>query len=120
MFSLLALGIISPFLLIVALIYFFKLPKQPTERVKAFIERAKSGPLAHRGGRPENTLTAIKKSSELGASGVEVDLAFTKDGHPVLLHDSRIDRTSNGSGRVQDKTLEQLKKLEFGVKTGGY
>lgn len=97
-----------------------KLSQLPKYKVDAFIARALVGPLAHRGGRPENTLAAMIKSSQLGASGIEVDLAFTKDGEPVLLHDSRIDRTSNGSGRVQSFTLKELKELDFGIKTGGY
>lgn len=96
-----------------------KLPQLPQYRIDSLIARARAGPLAHRGGRPENTLEAITRSHQLGASGVEVDLHFTKDGEPVLLHDARIDRTSNGSGRVQSFTLSELKKLDFGIKTGG-
>ena len=96
-----------------------KLPKIPKYKTDAFIARAMAGPLAHRGGKPENTLVAIRRSKRSGAVGVEVDLAFTKDGKPVLLHDERIDRTSNGSGRVWNLTLQELKKLDFGVKSGG-
>lgn len=103
----------------VVLYYKLKLPQLAKYKVDAFIVRARTGPLAHRGGRPENTLPAITKSSQLGASGIEVDLAFTKDGEPVILHDSRVDRTSNGSGRVQSMTLKELKELDFGIKTGG-
>lgn len=107
------------FILFMALCYKLKYSQLPKYRVDSIITRARAGPLAHRGGRPENTLAAITKSHQLGASGVEVDLAFTKDGEPVLLHDGRIDRTSNGSGRVRDKTLKELKELDFGIKTGG-
>ena len=102
-----------------ALYQTLKLPQLPRYKVDAFIARAMAGPLAHRGGRPENTVCAITKSSQLGAVGIEVDLAFTKDGEAVLLHDERIDRTSNGSGRVHNMTLKQLKQLDFGVKSGG-
>lgn len=104
---------------VAVLFFMMKLPRLPQEKVNTFIEIANKGPLAHRGGKPENTLAAITKSSKQGASGVEVDLSFSKDGEPVLLHDSRVDRTSNGSGRVNNLTLKQLKKLDFGMKTGG-
>jgi glycerophosphoryl diester phosphodiesterase len=50
--------------------------------------------------------------------GIEVDLAFTKDGAAVLLHDDAIDRTSNGVGQVQDKTLQELRALSFGESGG--
>ncbi len=103
----------------VVLFHVLKLPQLPGYKLNSFIARAKAGPIAHKGGRPENTLAGINKSSQLGAPGIEVDLAFTKDGEAVLLHDARVDRTSNGSGRVDKFTLEELKKLDFGVKTGG-
>ena len=101
------------------LFHVLRLPQLPSYKLNTFISRAKAGPIAHRGGRPENTLAAITKSSQLGAPGIEVDLAFTKDGEPVLLHDPKVDRTSNGSGRVERLTLKELKALDFGVKTGG-
>ena len=96
----------------------FKLPQHPKRKVDAFIARALCGPLAHRGGTPENTLAAITRSSQLGCVGFEVDLAFTKDGAAVLLHDDQVDRTSNGKGRVRDMTLQEVKKLDFGKSAG--
>ena len=101
------------------LYYYFKLPRLPNYKVEAFMAQAMTGPLAHRGGKPENTLAAIAKSKQHGAVGVEVDLAVTQDGQAVLLHDTRIDRTSNSCGCVKDMTLHQLRKLDFGIKTGG-
>lgn len=92
-------------------------PSGSRARVKAFVERIKAAPIAHRGGTPENTLSAIRKSKSKGASGIEVDLVFTKDGHPVLLHDGSVDRTSNGRGDIHDMTLEEVKKLDFGQGT---
>ena len=100
------------------LLRFYRLPKFPRDRVDAFLKRARSGPIAHRGGIPENTLRAFHLSKTDGAIGVEVDLQFSKDGHPVLIHDSTVERTSNGQGRVQELTLEQLRELDFGVKFG--
>ena len=75
-------------------------------------------PIAHRGGKPENTLAAFRRSKDEGACAIEVDLEFTKDGHPVLLHDSTVDRTSNGKGAVSELTFEEVKKLDFGIKQG--
>ena len=113
----------TTFMFLAILLRVFAFPKQPRHLVQLFLRSgigSKSGPFAHRGGRPENTLAAMTKSHQLGAMGVEVDLAFSKDGHPVLIHDSTVDRTSDGKGRVKDMTLAQLKKLDFGSKTGGY
>lgn len=100
------------------LLHSFKLSRCPKERAKAFVKRSRAGPIAHRGGSPENTLAAFRRAKAEGASSVEVDLEFTRDGHPVLLHDSTVDRTSNGSGRVADMTLEEVKRLDFGSKYG--
>lgn len=96
----------------------YRLPKFPRDRVDAFLEQARGGPIAHRGGIPENTLRAFRLSKTNGAIGVEVDLHLSKDGHPVLIHDDTVERTSNGRGRVEELTLEQLRKLDFGIKFG--
>ncbi len=71
---------------------------------------------AHRGASgyaPENTLPAFKMAADMGADGVELDVQLTKDDVIVVCHDERIDRTSNGAGRIQDYTLEELKKYDF-------
>ncbi|NJE30736.1 glycerophosphodiester phosphodiesterase [Thermococcus sp. 18S1] len=73
--------------------------------------------LGHRGYSakyPENTLLAFKKAVEAGADGIELDVWLTKDGEVVVIHDDTVDRTSNGSGRVKDMTLDELKSLDFG------
>ncbi len=105
-------------LLVVLVIRSFSLPRTPPGLVKSFIEKARQGHIAHRGGQPENTLAAIKIAKASGASGVEIDLRFTKDGHPVLIHDSTVDRTSNGSGYVHEMTMEEIRELDFGIKCG--
>ncbi|MEJ7264933.1 glycerophosphodiester phosphodiesterase family protein, partial [Staphylococcus epidermidis] len=51
-----------------------------------------------------------------GASYIEIDLQMTKDGHLVAMHDETVDRTTNGTGRVDSYTLEELKKLDAGSK----
>jgi glycerophosphoryl diester phosphodiesterase len=72
---------------------------------------------AHRGGAdalPEHTLGAYLRSLEDGADGLECDVRMTRDGHLVCVHDRRLDRTSNGRGRVSRKTLAELDALDFG------
>ena len=63
---------------------------------------------------PENSISAIKHAIELGVDIVELDVKTTADGIPVLMHDGTIDRTSNGSGKVEDYTLSEL--LTFRLK----
>ena len=71
--------------------------------------------IAHRGGRglgPENTLALFKQTVDLGVDILEMDLRRTKDGVLVVLHDRTVDRTTNGSGAVENLTLEALKNLD--------
>ncbi|MFX3674217.1 MAG: glycerophosphodiester phosphodiesterase [Paenisporosarcina sp.] len=73
--------------------------------------------LAHRGGSliaPESTMTAFKNAASLGVHGFEIDIRLTKDEEIIVFHDEYVDRTSDGSGRVADMTLAELKKLDFG------
>jgi glycerophosphoryl diester phosphodiesterase len=73
--------------------------------------------IAHRGASkhaPENTIAAFRKALELGAEGIELDVHLSADGHLVVIHDEKVDRTSNGNGWVKEKTLEELKALDFG------
>ncbi len=91
-----------------------RLPPFPVGRCRQFVERSRAGPIAHRAGRPENTLAGIRRAEQEGAPGVEVDLAFTKDSVAVLLHDKTVDRTSNGSGKLLELTFEEVRKLNFG------
>lgn len=73
---------------------------------------------AHRGANkaaPENTLAAVRKAIEQGADLVEIDIRQTQDGHLILMHDSMLEKTTNGEGAVGDKTLEELRKLDAGA-----
>ncbi len=63
---------------------------------------------------PENTLPAYILSKKMGFNYVETDISFTSDGIPMLLHDSSIDRTSNGSGLLSQMTYEQVRQYDFG------
>ena len=71
----------------------------------------------HRGANeyaPENTMSAFRISKELGFDMVECDVDFTIDNIPVVIHDSTVDRTSNGTGEVHSFTFEDIRKLDFG------
>ncbi len=72
---------------------------------------------AHRGASklaPENTMAAYQLASESGADGIEIDVQLTKDRVPVLIHDENVRRTTNGTGFVQEYTLNHIKKLDAG------
>ncbi|GAB3795250.1 glycerophosphodiester phosphodiesterase [Micromonospora zhanjiangensis] len=72
---------------------------------------------AHRGSSavlPEHTLAAYLRALDEGADGLECDVRLTRDGHLVCVHDRRLDRTSNGRGRVSARTLAELNELDFG------
>lgn len=67
---------------------------------------------AHRGASayaPENTLPAFRLAEEQGADGIELDVHLTKDGELVVIHDEKLDRTTNGTGLVKDYTLAELR-----------
>lgn len=77
---------------------------------------------AHRGAsahRAEHTLGAYERALEVGADGLECDVRLTADGHLVLVHDRRIDRTSSGTGVVSAQTLSQLRRHDFTTWHGG-
>lgn len=63
---------------------------------------------------PENTLPAYKLSKLYGFEHAETDIEFTSDGVAVLLHDSTIDRTSNGTGNIANMTYSQVSQYDFG------
>lgn len=72
---------------------------------------------AHRGASayaPENTKVAFEKAIELKVNGIEIDLQKTKDGKIVIFHDDYIDKKSNGTGKIEEYTYQELLKLDFG------
>jgi glycerophosphoryl diester phosphodiesterase len=72
---------------------------------------------AHRGctrDHPESTRPALAAALEYGVDGIELDLRLSSDGKAMVIHDDRIDRTSDGSGAVDDLSLVQLKALDAG------
>jgi glycerophosphoryl diester phosphodiesterase len=73
--------------------------------------------VAHRGASgqfPENTRLAFAKAIEARADMIELDCQLSQDGHVVVFHDERLNRTARARGKVSEKTLEQLKKLDVG------
>ncbi|HET8785744.1 MAG TPA: glycerophosphodiester phosphodiesterase family protein [Candidatus Limnocylindrales bacterium] len=73
--------------------------------------------IAHRGHSiavPENTLEAYRRAIELGAEMIECDVNRTKDGELVMIHDWTLDRTTSGSGRVEESTLVEIRDLDAG------
>jgi glycerophosphoryl diester phosphodiesterase len=73
--------------------------------------------MAHRGGRnlwPENTLYAFERAVELGVDVLEMDVHSTNDGAIIVMHDSSVDRTTNGAGPIQNFTLADLQTLDAG------
>ena len=73
--------------------------------------------VGHRGAMrfaPENTLAGFDKAIEMGARVVEIDVRMTADGHFVVMHDARVDRTTDGRGPVARLTLAEIKALDAG------
>lgn len=71
----------------------------------------------HRGDRaaaPENTIPAFEAAFSSGMDFVEADVQLSADGHAVILHDATVDRTTNGTGAVEDLTLAELQALDAG------
>jgi glycerophosphoryl diester phosphodiesterase len=75
--------------------------------------------IAHQGGdgiRPGDTMPAFENAVAIGADVLEMDAHITKDSQIVLMHDEKVDRTTDGSGLIEDLTLDQLKQLDAAYK----
>jgi glycerophosphoryl diester phosphodiesterase len=75
--------------------------------------------IAHRGEHlhhPENTMAAFKTAIDVGADYFELDVRTTSDGKLVLMHDSTLDRTTNGTGEVYKHTFDEIRALDAGSK----
>ena len=71
--------------------------------------------IAHQGGDgiwPGDTLYAFEKAVEIGADVLEMDAHITRDGAIVLMHDEEVDRTTDGTGLIENLTLDELKQLD--------
>lgn len=77
--------------------------------------------IGHRGAAglaPENTLAGLRKAAELGLGWVEFDVKLARDGEPVLMHDETVNRTTDGRGKVAQTTLDELRRLDAGMRFG--
>lgn len=73
--------------------------------------------IGHRGApayAPENTLLSFQKAIDLGVDMIEMDIYCCKTGEPVVIHDEKVDRTTNGKGYVEDMTFEEISALDAG------
>jgi len=93
----------------------------PTGDAPASLWATEIGPrnIAHRGASglaPENTLPAFEEAVRHGADWIELDVHETSDGQVVVIHDDRVDRTTDGQGEVARLTLTELKALDAGYR----
>jgi len=75
--------------------------------------------IGHRGAcalAPENTMSSFRLAYEHKADGIEFDTKLSSDGVVVIIHDQTLDRTTNGTGKVIETSLENLKSLDAGTK----
>jgi glycerophosphoryl diester phosphodiesterase len=73
--------------------------------------------IGHRGAAgyaPENTLASVERALSLGVDYIELDVQRTRDGRLVILHDKRVDRTTDGEGYLADMTFAQARQLDAG------
>jgi glycerophosphoryl diester phosphodiesterase len=83
----------------------------------AIYECARPVIFAHRGSSryaPENTIAAFDLAKKQGAIAVELDTMLSRDGIPVVIHDRRLDRTTNGNGKVDRLSYQELSELDAG------
>jgi len=86
-------------------------------QVRSTIEHDEFLNVAHRGASamaPENTFAAFEAAIDARASAVEMDLRMTSDGHVVVIHDSTVDRTADGTGDVDRMSADELARLDAG------
>lgn len=72
---------------------------------------------AHRGNAayfPENTMASFRSAAELKPDMIETDIHMTRDGELILMHDHTVDRTTNGTGLIREKTLAEMRALDAG------
>lgn len=82
-------------------------------------KKGKTIVIGHRGAlgyAPENTMVSFEKGLACGADMLELDIHVSADGELVVIHDSEVDRTTNGHGPIEAMTLAQIKKLSAGIR----
>jgi glycerophosphoryl diester phosphodiesterase len=102
-------------LLVVTAVLLRLFAKPSTEMAYYTNPRPKTMVIAHQGGDgifPGDTMYAFEKAVELGVDVLEMDAHITQDGEIVLMHDEEVDRTTDGTGLIEDLTLAELKQLD--------
>lgn len=97
------------------MIYFFP---EPNQSKPAYFIHDQPLVIAHQGGEhlaPSSTLEAFRNAMALGVDVIEFDIHMTKDGHLVAIHDPTVDRTTDGTGLVNEMTLEEVQSLDAGA-----
>lgn len=94
-----------------------KIVDNTSQFLSRYVNENKTLIVAHRGYSeiaPENTISAFKAASNVGAKACEFDVQISKDGVLVVIHDNTVDRTTNGSGKVEQLSYEDLSSLDAG------
>lgn len=107
--------VLASILVVWITIYFFPASKKDAH---PYFEHDKPLLIAHQGGEqlaPSSTLEAFENAVKIGADVIEFDVHMTKDGHLVAIHDPTVDRTTNGTGVVNDMTLAEVQSLDAGA-----
>jgi len=106
-------GILAIIILAILAVFLIITPDAPSKKYYTNIHRPLV--IAHQGGDgilPGDTMSAFENAVKIGADVLEMDAHITKDSQIVLMHDERVDRTTNGTGLIEDLTLDQLKGLD--------
>lgn len=104
------------FLFVWIIIYF--IPFQAKEK-HPFFDNDRPLVMAHQGGQhlaPASTLEAFKNARDLGVDIIEFDIHMSKDGYLIPIHDPTLDRTTDGTGRINNLTLEEIQSVDAGAK----
>ena len=111
------LGILAALVLVSLALPPVLIPDAPSKPYYENIQRPLV--IAHQGGDgiwPGDTMYAFEKAVEIGADVLEMDAHITEDGQIVLMHDEKVDRTTDGTGLIEDLTLSELKNLDAAYK----
>src|SRR5512134_3832475 len=109
--------IIVAILLGVLVLFTVVMPDAPESAYYRDIERPLV--IAHQGGDgiwPGDTMVAFEHAVQIGADVLEMDAHITRDGQIVLMHDEKVDRTTDGMGLIEEMTLEELRQLDAAYK----
>lgn len=104
---------------IILLTYFFLYDPPALSLPSSFSTKSTPLLIGHRGAgnlAPENTLAAFRLAMEIGLDGAELDMQLSKDKQVIIFHDPDLERLTNGTGLVKEKTLAELKELDAGSK----